>query len=67
MQSILRKRFEGKTVIAIAHRLDTIMDFDRIAVLDNGRLVECGEPHALLAKQSFFKQLYSRYTLKEEE
>jgi len=38
----------GTTVITIAHRLSTIMDYDRVAVLDNGNIVECGNPHVLL-------------------
>ena len=36
-------------VLTIAHRLDTIMDSDRVAVLDNGKLVQFDTPTALLA------------------
>lgn len=38
----------GTTVITIAHRLSTLMDYDKIAVLDNGNIVEFGRPQALL-------------------
>ena len=67
MQRIIREEFASKTVIAIAHRLETIIDFDRIAVFDRGVLLECDTPAALLARQSAFKQLYSTYNSEEEE
>lgn len=58
MQEMIRSVFTGCTVIAIAHRLETIMDFDRIAVMEKGSLVECDTPAALLARDSAFKRLY---------
>lgn len=58
MQRIIRKEFSSKTIIAIAHRLETILDFDRIAVFDKGLLVECDKPDVLLAKDSVFKHIY---------
>ncbi|KAF3102920.1 hypothetical protein TWF706_005048 [Orbilia oligospora] len=57
MQKVIREEMKEKTVIAIAHRLQTIMDFDRVAVMENGRVVEVGEPKALLKEDSKFKQL----------
>jgi len=42
----------------VAHRLDTILDFDKIVVLDAGRIVECDTPQNLLARESAFKRLY---------
>jgi ABC-type multidrug transport system ATPase subunit len=42
--------FADATVITIAHRLGTVMDYDRILVLDKGTLVEFGRPHELLAR-----------------
>ncbi|KAJ6220572.1 hypothetical protein RDWZM_006384 [Blomia tropicalis] len=48
IQRTIRKRFAHCTVITIAHRLHTIIDSDRIVVLDAGRLVEYGAPYELL-------------------
>jgi ATP-binding cassette, subfamily C (CFTR/MRP), member 1 len=58
MQRLIRTKFKDRTIIAVAHRLDTIMDFDRIAVMHNGRLVECDTPQNLLARtDSAFRKL----------
>ncbi|GAB1311376.1 Multidrug resistance protein MDR [Madurella fahalii] len=58
VQRIVRKRFRTHTIIAVAHRLDTIMDFDRVAVIDAGRLAEWGEPAKLLEGDTLFRKLY---------
>jgi ABC-type multidrug transport system fused ATPase/permease subunit len=44
MQRIIRDEFKGYTVIAVSHRLDMIMDFDRVVVMDTGEIVEVGSP-----------------------
>lgn len=61
MQKIIRDDFGDKTILAVAHRLDTILDFDRIVVLDKGRIVEDGSPGELLSRDSAFKVLYDAY------
>ncbi len=58
MQQIIRGAFADCTVIAIVHRLETILDFDKIAVLDHGQLVEFDTPSSLLGRNSAFKRLY---------
>jgi ATP-binding cassette subfamily C (CFTR/MRP) protein 4 len=50
IQQAIRKEFRDSTVLTIAHRLDTIIDFDRVLVLDSGRIVEFGSPKELLLK-----------------
>lgn len=58
MQDIIRSAFADRTIIAIAHRLDTINDFDRVVVLERGEIVEIGPPLALLKTDgSIFKAL----------
>lgn len=60
MQRIIREEFKGRTIIAVAHRLQTILDFDRILVLDKGKVVEYGEPEDLLNREggSLFRDLW---------
>lgn len=58
IQASLRQNFATATLVAVAHRLNTVMDYDRILVLDGGRVVEFGEPQALLAdRRSAFASL----------
>ena len=59
MQQIIREHFAGCTVIAVAHRLNTIDDSDRVVVLNKGRIVEVGEPGLLLKSEgSRFRELH---------
>ena len=48
IQATIRKEFAGSSVLTIAHRLNTIMDYDRIMVLDKGELKEYDKPDELL-------------------
>lgn len=58
MQKIVREEFNLCTIIAIAHRLNTLIDFDNVIVLDGGRVVESGSPRDLLSKDSLFKKMW---------
>ncbi|KAJ2105329.1 hypothetical protein GGI16_002398, partial [Coemansia sp. S142-1] len=50
VQELIRKEFSDCTVLTIAHRLETIMNSDRIIVMDKGTIAEIGTPEELLAK-----------------
>ncbi|MBC8128819.1 MAG: ABC transporter ATP-binding protein [Rhizobiaceae bacterium] len=56
----LYRLMEGKTVIAVAHRLSTIAALDRLVVLDRGRIVEEGTHEALLRTGGLYSQLWAR-------
>ncbi|KAF8307170.1 hypothetical protein DL93DRAFT_2171840 [Clavulina sp. PMI_390] len=58
IQTSLRTRFRDCTVLTIAHRLQTIMDSDKILVLESGKLVEFDSPIDLLAREeSVFRDM----------
>ena len=58
VQRALESIAGNKTVIAVAHRLSTIQDYDRIFVLKDGRLIEEGTHAELMANASEYKKLY---------
>jgi ATP-binding cassette subfamily B multidrug efflux pump len=60
IQESLYKLMEGKTVIAVAHRLSTIAAMDRLVVIDRGRIVEEGPHHALLRRGGIYADLWQR-------
>ena len=60
IQDGLLRLMHGRTVIAVAHRLSTIMHLDRIVVLENGRVVEDGSHTALLALNGTYARLWHR-------
>lgn len=58
IQQTIRRQFADCTVITIAHRLHTIMDSDKVLVVDAGEIVEFGHPFELISNpNSIFKQL----------
>jgi ATP-binding cassette, subfamily B, bacterial len=67
IQEALARLFRGRTVIAIAHRLSTLDSFDRIVVLERGRIVEDGPPRGLLQTKGLYSRMYGRQLRVEVE
>lgn len=58
IQQATERITKGRTSIIIAHRLSTVVDADRILVMDRGRIVESGSHRALLAQEGAYKRLF---------
>ena len=58
IQGAMQRIMQNRTSIVIAHRLSTIRDADMIVVMDQGRIVECGDHKTLLEKKGKYYQLY---------
>lgn len=66
VQAALDKLMEGRTTLVIAHRLSTIERADRIAVVDDGRIVELGSHAELLKKNEVYANLYQLQFAKDD-
>ena len=58
LQNSINKELKDCTVITIAHRIKTIINYDKILVLNNGEIAEYDTPENLLEKKGLFYQLY---------
>ena len=56
----LMKFLKGKTVVLVAHRLQTVQNADQIIVLEGGRVTQCGTFNALVNEEGRFKQLWEK-------
>lgn len=59
IQESLRQLMKGKTVIAVAHRLSTLKEMDRIVVMDNGKIIEEGTHASLIRKKGAYYGFYN--------
>ena len=62
----LREVMQGRTTIFISHRVSTVRNADRFAVLHDGRIVESGTHDELLALNGYYSDLYNKQLLEEE-
>jgi ATP-binding cassette, subfamily B, multidrug efflux pump len=62
----LREIMHGRTTIFISHRVSTVRNADRIAVLYQGRIVELGTHDELIARNGYYTDLYNKQLLEEE-
>ncbi len=60
IQQAIRRLMQGRTVFVIAHRFSTILDCDRIALMEAGKLAAVGTHEELLEKSELYRQLYDR-------
>ncbi|MGB9366016.1 MAG: ABC transporter ATP-binding protein [Xanthobacteraceae bacterium] len=66
IRDALARLMRGRTVIAIAHRLSTVRNFDRIVVLQAGRIVEDGPPDQLMRRRGPYRDLLRRQMIVKE-
>ncbi|KAL4478039.1 hypothetical protein ABPG72_013478 [Tetrahymena utriculariae] len=63
IQQLLKSMFQNTTIITIAHRLNTIADYDKVIVLDKGQVIEIGTPFELLAQSENDSTITKKSTL----
>ena len=62
IQQTLREKFGTCTMLTIAHRINTILDYDKVAVVENGQCVEFDSPKELLKdEESQFSKMYKAF------
>ncbi|XP_030060084.1 multidrug resistance-associated protein 1 isoform X2 [Microcaecilia unicolor] len=66
VQSTIRKEFVDCTVLTIAHRLHTIMDSERVLVLDSGRILEFDTPSILIQKKGSFSKMVAEAGIRQD-
>jgi ATP-binding cassette, subfamily B, bacterial len=66
VQEALNRLMQGRTVIAVAHRLSTLRDFDRIVVMQSGKILQDGPPEVLERTPGPYRDLLSRQAMNLE-
>ena len=67
IQEVIRHKFKDSTVLTIAHRLNTVMDYDKVLILDGGRMVEFDKPEILIQNGGIFAELVKNSYARKSE
>lgn len=67
IQQTIAKEFSQSTILCIAHRLKTILHYDRILVMDQGRVAEKGTPWVLYQQNGLFRQMCDKAQITEDD
>ncbi len=67
IQRTIASGFKGKTLLCIAHRLKTIINYDRICVMDQGRIAELDTPLHLWEEGGIFRSMCDRSGIRRED
>ena len=67
IQEVIRHKFKDSTVLTIAYRLNTIMDYDKVLILDGGRMVEFDKPEILIQNGGIFAELVKNSYARKSE
>jgi len=67
IQRTIATGFGGKTLLCIAHRLKTIINYDRICVMDQGQIAELDTPYALYTQKGIFRSMCDRSGIRKED
>lgn len=67
IQATMMKGFKGKTLLCIAHRLKTIINYDRICVMDQGQIAELDAPYVLYERGGIFRGMCDRGGIRRED
>ena len=62
VQAAFEELSKGKTLIMIAHRLSTVMNADRIYVMDDGKCMEAGDHTELMSRNGLYRRMFDEYT-----
>ena len=57
IQKVIKEKFKETTVITIAHRLNTIADYDKVIVMKQGEIMEEGAPWSLIERRGLFFEM----------
>lgn len=61
IQKVIAEKFKGKTLLTIAHRLSTIANYDKIMIMEGGKLIEFGSPRGLYESRGVYFEMVKRY------